>query len=101
MKQTPKPKDVDAFIAAAPMEIQPRLEQLRSVIRKAAPGAEERISYGMPYYYYNGRLAYFNVWKSHIGLYIPTPVVEEHKEELKDFVTTDATIRLPLDRKLP
>jgi uncharacterized protein YdhG (YjbR/CyaY superfamily) len=96
-----KPKDVDAYIAAAPKETQRKLKELRAVIKKTAPDAEERLSYGMPYYFYNGRLAYFSVWKEHIGLYVPTPVIEEHSAELKAYETTSATVRLPLGKKLP
>ncbi len=96
-----KPKDVDAYIAAAPKEVQGKLKELRAVIRKTTPAAEERLSYGMPYYAYKGRLAYFSVWKSHIGLYVPTPVLEEHKSELGGYESTSATVRFPLDKKLP
>jgi uncharacterized protein YdhG (YjbR/CyaY superfamily) len=101
VKKTPKPKDVDAYVAAAPREVQGKLQELRAVIRKTAPDAVERISYGMPYYAYQGRLAYLSLWKEHIGLYLPTPVIEEHESELAAYETTKATIRLPLDKKLP
>ncbi len=101
MKKTLKPRTVAAYIAAAPKEVRSKLKELRGVIRKAAPGAVERISYGMPYYAYKGRLAYFGLAKAHIGLYVPTPVLEEHKSELQDYETTMATLRLPLNRKLP
>jgi uncharacterized protein YdhG (YjbR/CyaY superfamily) len=100
MKKT-KAKDVAAYIAAAPKEVRTMLKLLQAVIRKTAPAAEERISYGMPYYAYKGRLAYFSIWRTHIGLYIPTPVVEEHQRELKAYETSGATVRFPLDRKLP
>src|SRR5882672_6922034 len=89
-----KPQDVDAYIAAAPKETQRKLKELRAVIKKTAPDAEERLSYGMPYYAWNGRLAYFSVWKEHIGLYVPTPVVEEHADELAAYETSGATVRL-------
>ncbi len=94
-------KNVDEYIAQAPKEAQEKLQELRAVIRTTAPDAEERISYGMPYYDYKGRLVYFQLWKKHIGFYIPTPVVEEHQSELKGYETTKATIRFPLDEKLP
>jgi uncharacterized protein YdhG (YjbR/CyaY superfamily) len=94
-------KTVDEYIAQAPKEVQEKLQELRAVIRSTAPGAEERISYGMPYYEYKGRLVYFQLWKKHIGFYVPTPVVEEHKSELKGYETTKATVRFPLDEKLP
>ena len=96
-----KPKDVDTYIASAPPEVRAKLRELRAVIRKTAPAAVERISYGMPYYAYKGRLAYFRAWKNHIGLYIPTPVIAEHASELKAYQASGATLRLPLDKKLP
>ena len=96
-----KPNSVDAYIAAAPKKEQSKLRELRAIVRKTAPTAEERIGYGMPYYGYKGRLAYFALAKAHIGLYIPSPVIEEHQRELKDYETTRATVRFPLDKKLP
>ena len=94
-------RNVDEYIAQASKEVQDKLKELRAVIRTTAPGAEERISYGMPYYHYKGRLVYFQLWKNHIGFYVPTPVVEEHTSELKGYETTKATVRFPLDEKLP
>ena len=47
------------------------------------------------------RFVYFAAFKNHIGFFIPTPVVEEHKNELKGYVTSKATVRFPLDKKLP
>jgi uncharacterized protein YdhG (YjbR/CyaY superfamily) len=96
-----KAKDVNEYIAKAPKEMQGKLKELRAIIQSAAPKAEERISYGMPYYACKGRLAYFRLWKKHIGLYVPTPVIAEHKNELKDYETNKATVRFPLNKKLP
>ena len=95
------PKDVAAYIAGAPKEVRGKLKELRATIRKMAPDAEERISYGMPYYGYKGRVAYFAAFKKHIGLYVPSPVTEEHKKELKDYETAKATIRFPIEKPLP
>ena len=97
-----RPKDVDEYIASAPADLQPRLQQLRKAIQAAAPKAEERISYGMPYYHYKGRLVYFQLWKDHIGLYaLPAPVLEQYKRELAGNVTGKGTVRLSLAGRLP
>lgn len=96
-----KPNSVDEYIASMPSGIQKKLTSLREAIQTTAPSAEEKISYGIPYYGYKGRLAYFRVSKRHIGLYIPPPVVEEHKHELKGYETATSTIRFPLDQDLP
>jgi|SRR3989344_2863427 len=94
-------KGVDEYIASAPREVRGRLEELRKAIKAVAPKAAERISYRMPYYAYKGRLVYFAYFKNHIGLYIPTPVIEEHWSQLKGYVTAAATVRFPLDEELP
>ena len=98
---TKKPKDVDSYIASAPSNTRAKLKELRAIIKAAAPESIEKISYGMPYYSHNGRLAYFSFWKEHIGLYLPTPVIEEHESDLKAYETTKATVRFPLNKKLP
>jgi uncharacterized protein YdhG (YjbR/CyaY superfamily) len=95
------PKDVGEYIARAPKQAQDRLQEVRVAIREAAPTAVESISYGIPYYDYKGRLAWFGLAKAHIGLYIRPPVVEEHKNELADYETTKSAVRFPLDKKIP
>jgi len=92
-------KAVDAYIAAAPKAAQPRLRQLRNLIKEAAPQAEERLSYGMPYYDYRGRLIYYSAFKNHIGVY-PVGEAAQHKE-LSKFMTGKGTYRFPLDQPMP
>jgi uncharacterized protein YdhG (YjbR/CyaY superfamily) len=96
-----KAKDVNEYITKAPKEVRAKLREMRAIIKSAAPKADEKISYGMPYYAYKGRVAYFQEWKRHIGIYIPTPIIERHKQLLKNYVTAKATVRFPLDKKLP
>lgn len=61
MKQV---KDVDEYIALSPQEVQDKLKELREIIKSAAPKTQELISYGMPYYYYKGRLVYLDFRKN-------------------------------------
>jgi uncharacterized protein YdhG (YjbR/CyaY superfamily) len=91
--------DVDAYIAAAPKAAQPRLRALRKLIKKVAPKATERLSYGMPYYEYQGRLIYFSAFKNHIGVY-PVGEAERHRA-LSKYMTGKGTYRLPLDQPMP
>ncbi len=96
-----KAKDVDEYIANAPSEVQGKLKQLRAVIKAVAPDAEEKISYGMPYYGYKGRLAYFAYAKNHIGLYAMPRTLGGLKQEVKKYHTGKATLSLPLNEDLP
>ena len=95
------PKTVDDYIHDAPKEIQKKLKELRSAIKSTAPQAEEKISYGMPYYGYKGRLVYFAAFKHHIGVYIAPPIIAEHAEKLMGYKTAMATVQFPHDKKLP
>lgn len=94
-----KASSVDEYISNAPAEMRSGLKQLRALIKKVAPKAQERISYGMPFYDYQGRLVYFAAQKGYIGLYIPPPIIANHAKELKSYITTKSAIHLPT--KLP
>ncbi len=96
-----RPVSVEQYITSMPKATQPQLRQLRATIKKAAPKAVERISYGMPYYDFFGRLIYFRLSAKHIGIYIPTPTLAQHKNDLKKYSTSHATVRFPLSEKLP
>jgi uncharacterized protein YdhG (YjbR/CyaY superfamily) len=91
---------VDEYIKNAPKEVQSKLKELRRLIKSSAK-VEEKISYGMPYYGYKGRFAYFAFAKKHVGLYVMPPIVANHKKDLKGYVTSKATVQFLLDKKLP
>lgn len=95
-------KSVDAYIKNAPKEIQAKLEELRRIIKTAAPKAVESISYGMPSYKYEGRpLVYFGGYKTHVGFY-PTPsALIKFQKELSKYKTGKGTAQFPLDIPLP
>lgn len=100
-KAMQKVKSVEEYISSAPKETQSKLRQLRSLIKEAAPEAEEKISYSMPYYGYKGRLAYFAYAKKHVGLYLMPPLVQDHRKELEGYETSTSAIRFPLSENLP
>jgi uncharacterized protein YdhG (YjbR/CyaY superfamily) len=98
MKNVP---DVDTYIALHPASVRGQLQALRQIILRAAPGAEEKISYGMPAYKYHGPLVYFGMTQQHLGFY-PTPsAVVAFRNELTAYDTAKGTIRFPLDKPLP
>ena len=96
-----KPKDIDEYIAGFPKEIQNTLEQLRATIKKAAPKAEEMISYGIPTFKMNGSLVYFAAYSNHIGFYPRVSAIESFKKELSMYKGSKGTVQFPLDKPLP
>jgi uncharacterized protein YdhG (YjbR/CyaY superfamily) len=92
---------VDEYIAAFPPEVQQLLEKMRAAIRKAAPEAEQTISYQIPTFSLKGNLVHFAAFKEHIGFY-PTPTgIERFKSELSGYIGAKGSVRFPLDQPLP
>ena len=93
--------NVDSYIAGFPKEIQTRLQQLREIIRRTAPGAEELISYQMPAYKQNGILVYFGAHQNHIGFYPTGSGVEAFQKELTKYTCSKGAIQFPHDQPIP
>lgn len=96
-----KPVDTDAYISGYPNETQKSLKQLRATIKKAAPQAEEVISYGMPAYKWNGMLVYFAAYEKHIGFYPGSSGIAAFKKELASYKTSKGTVQFPVDEPVP
>ena len=94
-------KDIDAYIARFPTDVQAILEKIRMTIREAAPEAKEVISYQMPAFHLKGNLVYFAAWKKHIGFYPPITGDEEFKRELAVYAGPKGNLQFPLDQPIP
>src|ERR1041385_7497227 len=97
-----KARSVSAYIAAAPPAVRARLKRLRQVIKRAAPKAAERISYGIPFYEYggagyNGRLFYFAALKQPIAL-SPPPKPPRGYGGLERYRTEKPSFPSPLEK---
>ncbi|MDX2044909.1 MAG: DUF1801 domain-containing protein [Acidobacteriota bacterium] len=95
------PKNIDEYIAGFPSEIQEKLETIRATIRKAAPKAEEAISYMIPTLKLHGNLVHFAAYKNHIGFYPGAGGIAAFQEELAGYETSKGTVQFPLDKRLP
>ncbi len=92
---------IDEYIATFPQDIQKILEEVRAVIKAAAPKAEEKISYQMPTFFLNGNLVHFAAFKKHIGFY-PTPSgTEAFQKELSAYKGAKGSVQFPLDEPMP
>jgi len=96
-----KPQNIDDYIAAQAAEIQPVLNELRDILRKALPEAQERISWSMPTYWKGKNIIHFAAAKKHIGLYPGDQAAVVFKDELAGFDVSKGTIRIPYNKPLP
>jgi uncharacterized protein YdhG (YjbR/CyaY superfamily) len=95
-------KNVDEYIKSFPQETQELLKKIRAVIKKAAPGAEEGIGYGMPAYTSYGKpLVYFAGFRKHIGFYATPSGHSEFSAELSRYKQGKGSVQFPLDKPLP
>ncbi len=92
---------IDEYIAQCPPQHREKLEEIRQVIREAAPDATEKISWRMPTFYLNGNVVHFALHKSHIGFYPGASGVEHFEQELSDYKHSKGAIRFPLSDPLP
>ena len=97
-----KPKNTDEYISDLPAETQKIMKQLRALIKKIIPKADEVISYGIPAFKMNGKVViFFAAFKNHIGLYPAPRSNEAFKKELSSYKGGKGTVQFPLDKPLP
>ena len=94
-------RNIDAYVERCPKDVQRLLTQMRLTIKKAAPKAEEKISYGIPTFALHGNLVHFAAFKNHIGFY-PTPsAMTAFSKELSSYKCSKGAVQFPLDEPLP
>jgi uncharacterized protein YdhG (YjbR/CyaY superfamily) len=95
-------RDVDNYLASIPEKERATLEQLRKVIKAAAPEAEEVISYQIPTYKYHGPLVFFVARKNYFSfIVVSKSILEQFKSELKPYNTSGTTIHFSAENPLP
>jgi uncharacterized protein YdhG (YjbR/CyaY superfamily) len=99
--KTVQSKSVDSYIAGFPEHIREKLGEMRTILRKAAPGAEETINYGVPTLTLNGNLVHFGGFKNHIGFYPAPSGIDAFKKELSAYEGAKGSIKFPVDKPLP
>lgn len=94
---------VDEYMAQLPEDRRSAMEQLRTTIRAAAPGATEAISYNMPAFRLDGRfLVSYETFKHHTSIFAwSDEMLEELGDALRPFAVGKGTIRFAADAPIP
>jgi uncharacterized protein YdhG (YjbR/CyaY superfamily) len=92
---------VDAYIAAAPPKARAVLKRIRATVRRAAPNAEERLSYRMPTFFQSGVLIHYAAFKMHIGLFPPVRGDAALLKAVARYAGPKGNLRFPLDEPIP
>ena len=101
MTQVQPYPEIDAYLAAQPEKARKPLEEIRSIIRKALPNAEEAISYQMPSFKLNGVVAWYAPSKNHYAIYMPPKYLVLFKEQLAQYSQTKSAIHFDYNKPVP
>ena len=97
-----KPTTVEEYLKSFQGEVHSALGQIRSLIKKEVPDAEESMAYGMPAYKLYGKpLVYFAGYKNHIGFYATPTGHEAFADELSIYKQGKGSVQFPLDAEMP
>jgi uncharacterized protein YdhG (YjbR/CyaY superfamily) len=94
-------KTVDEYLSALPPNTKLILKEVRKTIKRAAPQAEELISYNIPAFTLHGRLVYYAAFKNHIGFYPVSSAIKAFQKELSDYKTSKGAIQFRPERPIP
>jgi uncharacterized protein YdhG (YjbR/CyaY superfamily) len=94
---------VEAYLAKVPEPARTTLQKVRATIRSVVPAeATEGLSYGMPAFRYKGALVAYAAFKDHCSFFpMQASLLEEMKNELKNYRTSKGTLQFPQDKPLP
>lgn len=96
------PTTIDEYIFGFPQDVQEILENIRGIIKKAAPKAQETIRYGIPTFTLRDTyLIYFAGYKKHIAIYPVPPGNPKFNEEISAYRSGKGTLQFPLDKSIP
>lgn len=94
-------ENMNEYIAAFPAATQVLLQEVRAVIKQAAPSATERMSYGMPCFRTTKNLVYFAGYKKHIGFYPGAATIKHFEPKLVAYRYAKGSVQFPLNRPIP
>lgn len=92
---------VEDYINRCDAKLRDRLTRLLMSVRKAAPDADEFISYKMPAFRVGRIIFYFAAFKNHIGAF---PPVRDHvllEKSFKKFMGPKGNLQFPHDQPIP
>jgi uncharacterized protein YdhG (YjbR/CyaY superfamily) len=95
------PGTIDEYIAAFSPEVRAILQKIRRTVGKAAPDAQETISYRIPSFKLHGMLVHFAAFKAHIGFYPPVRGDAKLVKAVSRYAGEKGNLRFPLDEPIP
>lgn len=107
-KKGPMPNfgTIDDYIANQPKQVQSVLQELRSIIREAAPGVTEVLNYKVPSFTLvpegkKDQQIMIAGYAKFVGFYPFPTTMAKFSDELKDYKQGKGSVQFPLNKPLP
>jgi uncharacterized protein YdhG (YjbR/CyaY superfamily) len=101
MKTSSIPQSIDEYIDSFPAPVRDILKKVRTTIKKAAPAAQEKISYRIPTFFQDGNLVHFAAFQHHVGFFPTSSGISGFKKELAAYKGGRGSVQFPLDQPIP
>lgn len=92
---------VEAYIRSFPPSVQKTLKKIRALVRKEAPGASEKICYGIPTFHWKENLVHYAGFKEHVSFFPTSSGVKNFQAQLKGYECSRGTIQFPHGSAIP
>jgi uncharacterized protein YdhG (YjbR/CyaY superfamily) len=103
---TSRSNEVDAYIAAQPVDTRRALEELRACIWQAAPGLNELMNYDIPAFALvlggkREQQLMMAGYPRHVGFYPHPAVIEVFADQLLPYKFAKGSVQFPLNQPIP
>ena len=102
IKQNTSIRSVIDYLNMLPDNLYMPLENIRQIIKSLVPDVEETIRYMIPVYKHKGLLVGYGASQNKCSFFVMShAILKDFENEVKDFETTDISIRFTQDNPIP
>lgn len=101
MAENAKFANIDAYLATVSLESKQILEEIRQLIHRKVPEAQEAISYHLPAFKLGRTFIHFAAFTKHIGVYPPVTAEKSFIPLTTRYRNEKGNLAFPLDQAIP
>ncbi|MCO6453665.1 MAG: DUF1801 domain-containing protein [Caldilineales bacterium] len=101
MSERPRFTTIDDYFETASPEALPILQEIRELVPRLVPAAQETISYQMPAFRLKRVFFFFAAFKKHIGIYPPVNGDDDLMQALQPYSNEKGNLKFPLNQPMP
>ncbi|MBI3609390.1 MAG: DUF1801 domain-containing protein [Nitrospirae bacterium] len=101
MSRRPKVTSIDDYLATVSPNVRDIMEEIRKIVKRTVPAAEETISYQMPAFKLGRTFIYFAAFRKHVGIFPPVKGDKILANALLPYRGEKGNLKFPLNRPMP